>query len=186
MGDVERCINDELPFEIPKSWEWARLKEIVYNRGQMIPKEDFCYIDIGSIDNQKQKLNENESVISPEKAPSRARKIVNLGDVLYSTVRPYLHNICIVDCPFSLQPIASTGFAVFTCHTGYFNKFLLYYLLSPDFDSYANDSDNSKGVAYPAINDSKLYKALIPVPPTSEQHRIVAKIDNILPILNVL
>ena len=53
--------------------------------------------------------------------------------------------------------------------------------MSPDFDAYANDTDNAKGIAYPAINDNKLYRALIPVPPESEQKRIVEKIKEALP-----
>lgn len=177
------CIADEVPFEIPESWEWARLSGIVFNRGQMTPSADFCYIDIGSIDNKKQQLSEEENIISAEKAPSRARKVVAQGDILYSTVRPYLHNMCIINKEFSHQPIASTGFAALVCHSDYFNEFLFYYLMSPEFDAYANDTDNAKGVAYPAINDAKLYQALIPVPPYSEQIRIVTKIKKLLPYI---
>ena len=175
------CIADEVPFEIPESWEWVRLSKIVYSRGQMTPADDFCYIDIGSIDNKNQKLSDEENIITADKAPSRARKIVAIGDILYSTVRPYLHNMCVVDRSFSHQPIASTGFAALTCHTGFYNEFLFYYLMSPDFDAYANDTGNAKGIAYPAINDNKLYRALIPVPPESEQKRIVEKIKEALP-----
>ena len=178
------CIADEVPFEIPASWEWVRLSKIVYNRGQMEPANDFCYIDIGSIDNKHQKLSDEENIIAIDKAPSRARKIVDIGDILYSTVRPYLHNMCIVDRPFSHQPIASTGFAALTCHTGFYNEFLFYYLMSPDFDAYVNDTDNAKGVAYPAINDNKLYQALIPVPPEAEQKKIVEKIKKVLPYVD--
>mgnify|MGYP000519613196 CR=1 FL=1 len=178
------CIADEVPFDIPDTWEWVRLSKIVYNRGQMAPANDFCYIDIGSIDNKHQKLSDAENIIAIDKVPSRAGKIVDIGDILYSTVRPYLHNMCIVDRPFSHQPIASTGFAALTCHTGFYNEFLFYYLMSPDFDAYANDTDNAKGVAYPAINDNKLYQALIPVPPEAEQKRIVEKIKEVLPYVD--
>ena len=178
------CIADEVPFEIPESWEWVRLGKIVYNRGQMKPIDDFCYIDIGSIDNKNQKLNDEEFIITADKAPSRARKIVAIGDILYSTVRPYLHNMCIVNRSFSHQPIASTGFAALTCHTGFYNKFLFYYLMSPDFDAYANSTDNAKGVAYPAINDTKLYRALIPVPPEEEQKRIIKRLKKVLPYVD--
>ena len=174
-----RSLADEVPFDIPDSWEWVRLGSIVYNRGQITPSTDFCYIDIGSIDNKKQKLNPTDTVIAPDKAPSRARKLIDKGDVLYSTVRPYLHNMCIVDRDFSCIPIASTGFAVLTCHAELCNKFLFYYMMSPDFDAYANNTDNAKGVAYPAINDDRLYKALIPIPPLGEQFRIVSAIESV-------
>ncbi len=175
--------ENEIPFEIPESWEWCRLKEAVYNHGQKVPDNRFSYIDIGSIDNNRQRLNEKENIIEAKDAPSRARRIVKKDDIVYSTVRPYLHNVAIVDKIFSEEPIASTGFAVFSCFNGVYNKFLFYYLLSPEFDKYANDGDNAKGVAYPAINDEKLYKAIIPLPPLAEQRRIVAKIEELMPLV---
>jgi type I restriction enzyme S subunit len=176
--------EDEIPFDIPESWAWVRLRNVVYNRGQITPNERFSYIDIGSINNKKQILNENESIIEPYDAPSRARKIVDCGDILYSTVRPYLHNMCIIDREFSCQPIASTGFAVMTCCEGIYNKFLFNYLQSPTFDAYANSNENSKGVAYPAINDDRLYRAIVPIPPFEEQKRIVAKIEELMPFID--
>ena len=175
--------EEEIPFDIPESWCWCRLGEIVYNNGQKTPDKEFSYIDIGSINNEHQKLNEKENFIQPDKAPSRARKIVKFGDVIYSTVRPYLHNMCIIDKEFTKEPIASTGFAVMTSFPGLLNKYLFYYLLSPTFDNYANDTDNAKGVAYPAINADKLYKGIVPLPPLSEQKRIVAAIEKFMPLI---
>ena len=175
--------EDEIPFDIPESWCWCRLGEIVYNNGQKTPDKEFSYIDIGSIDNEHQKLNEKENFIQPENAPSRARKIVKKGDIIYSTVRPYLHNMCIIDKDFEKEPIASTGFAVLACYPQINNQYLFYYLLSPSFDNYANDTKNSKGVAYPAINDDRLYKGIVPLPPLAEQKRIVAAIEKFMPLI---
>ena len=177
VGKNEPVKLEDLPFDIPDSWSWARLKDIVYNNGQKTPTSDFSYIDIGSIDNIHQKLSSVENIVSADKAPSRARKIIKYGDILYSTVRPYLHNMCIIDKRFSKEAIASTGFAVLSCEEGMVNKYLFYYMLSPIFDQYANSTENSKGVAYPAINDDRLYKALVPIPPQSEQKRIWKNIE---------
>ena len=181
-GDI-RGIDDEIPYLLPSGWEWARLGCLVFNHGQIAPNQPFSYIDIGSINNVDLCLNEVDNIIQANDAPSRARRLVEFGDILYSTVRPYLHNMCIVDREFSAKPIASTGLAVMACCSGLLNRYLFFYLQSPQFDLYANDGDNAKGVAYPAINDEKLYRALIPVPPTKEQYRIAEVIDSIFPAL---
>lgn len=183
-GSKILCIDEEIPFEIPNDWGWIRLGKLTYNHGQKKPNCDFCYIDIGSVNNEEQILNKSETVLSADKAPSRARKIVKFGDILYSTVRPYLHNMCIINRSFTFEPIASTGFAVLTCHSNYLNEFLFMYMMSPIFDEYANRNENSRGVAYPAINDSRLSVALIPVPPVSEQQRIIDKYKRIINILS--
>ena len=58
--------------------------------------------------------------------------------------------------------------------------------MSPTWDKYANATDNAKGVAYPAINDKKLYAGLIPLPPIEEQKRIVERLDTLLPLCDTL
>ena len=175
--------DNEKPFDIPDSWQWVRLGNLVYNRQQKKPDNKFSYIDIGSIDNVHQKLNEKENIINPEEAPSRARKPVNVGDIIYSTVRPYLHNATIIDRKSIYEMIASTGFAAMVCFEGLLNKYLLSFLISPTFDNYANAIGNSKGMAYPAINDKTFYNATIPLPPFAEQKRIVAKLEELMPLL---
>ena len=182
--NLPEIMKDEMPFLIPNTWRWVRLKEIVYNRGQKKPTSKFWYIDISSIDNTRQKLKQAINIIDAENAPSRARRIVDVGDILYSTVRPYLHNMCIIDSTSPFESIASTGLAAMTCYNKVYNKYLFYYLLSASFDQYANSLENSKGVAYPAINDERLYKAVIPLPPVDEQKRIVEKIEVIFPLID--
>lgn len=176
---LQEITEDEIPFEIPESWEWVRLGRITHNWGQKVPDKLFDYIDVASIDNINGCLGKDENLVQASDAPSRARKIVREGSVLYSTVRPYLLNICIVDKQFKHEPIASTAFAVLHPYQGIFEKYLYHVLRSPMFVSYV--SSVMIGVAYPAINDANLLAGLIPLPPLEEQKRIVAKIEELIP-----
>lgn len=169
--------EDEYLIDSPSFWNWSRLAYVTKNHGQTVPDKDFCYIDVGTLDNVHQRLAVEENLVSANDAPSRARKIVQVGDVLYSTVRPYLHNICIVDREFSRMPIASTAFCVMKPNERVLlNKFLFYWLLTPEFDRYSN-GDPSKGALYPAIGEKDLLRGVIPIPSIEEQSLIVEKID---------
>lgn len=178
--------DDEIPFEIPNNWRWVRIGDATYNHGQRTPDKRFCYIDVGTLDNVNHKLNDNENIIEAKDAPSRAKKIVKYDDVLYSTVRPYLHNICIVDKDFSCEPIASTAFAVMhTFDNCLLSRFLYYWLLSEWFDKYAN-GDSSKGTLYPAIGEKDFFMGLVPLAPFEEQKRIVKIIDEIFAQIDLI
>ncbi|WP_232294321.1 restriction endonuclease subunit S domain-containing protein [Syntrophaceticus schinkii] len=124
--------EDEIPFELPNGWEWVRLKDVGYDFGQKKPDKKFTYIDVGSINQEKSVLGENNNILNPENAPSRARKIVANGTVIYSTVRPYLLNIAIIDQDFIYEPIVSTAFAIVHPYNGIFNKYI-YYCLKSNF-----------------------------------------------------
>ena len=178
--------EEEKPFAIPANWCWVRLGEIVSNNGQRVPDSTFVYIDIGSIDNNNHCLNKENKILEPCDAPSRARKIVQFGDLLYSTVRPYLHNICIIDRNFPYMPIASTGFAVMSCKSQVINKYLFFCLISAYFDKYVNKGENSRGALYPAIPEKKFYEGIIPLPPLAEQKRIVAALEASLKLVDTI
>ena len=170
----------------PSYWSWSRLGYITKNHGQIVPDTDFCYIDVGTLDNVHQRLAEKENLVNAKDAPSRARKIVQLGDVLYSTVRPYLHNICIIDKDYSRTPIASTAFCVMQANESVLlNKYLFYWLLTPEFDKYSN-GDPSKGALYPAIGEKDLLRGVIPLPSVDEQRLIVEKIEQAFSVLDTI
>lgn len=92
--------------------------------------------------------------------------------------------MCIVDMQFSYMPIVSIGFAVLSCHYNVFNKYIFYYLFTSAFGSYANSNENAKGVAYSAINDDRLYHAVITLLPFAKQKRIIVQIEELLPYID--
>ena len=169
--------KDEKLFELPKGWQWCRLRDIGHDWGQKKPDVDFTYIDVGSV-NKELGLIENARITNAEEAPSRARKLVKKGTVLYSTVRPYLLNIAVVDKNIFPEPIASTAFAIIHPLEGVSSSFIYRYLRSPSFVGYVESCQT--GIAYPAINDKQFFNGLIPLPPKEEQHRIVAKVDELM------
>ncbi|EAA8440718.1 restriction endonuclease subunit S [Salmonella enterica] len=169
--------EEEKPFELPAGWEWIQISEIGHDWGQKTPDENFTYIDVGSI-NKEYGIIEEPSILSSKDAPSRARKIVQKGTVIYSTVRPYLLNIAIIESAFSPEPIASTAFAIIHPYTAMNANFIYYYLRSPVFINYVESCQT--GVAYPAINDKQFFSGIIAVPPSSEQARITKKIKELM------
>lgn len=175
--------SDDSPYTIPDSWVWTRISDIGHDWGQKEPSDDFTYIDVGSID-QRAGIIRSPSVLSASEAPSRARKIVKTGTVIYSTVRPYLLNIAIVDQDFDPEPIASTAFAIVHPFEGVSAGFLYRYLRSATFIAYVEDCQT--GIAYPAINDKQFFSAWFPLPPLAEQQRIVAKVDELMALCDAL
>ncbi len=175
--------EEEKPFELPEGWEWVRISAIGHDWGQKTPDKDFTYIDVGSI-NKEYGIIEEPSILSAKDAPSRARKIVQQGTIIYSTVRPYLLNIAIIENEILPEPIASTAFAIIHPYTAMDANFIYYYLRSPVFVCYVENCQT--GVAYPAINDKQFFSGITPVPPSLEQVRIANKIKELMSLCDQL
>jgi type I restriction enzyme, S subunit len=174
---------DDVPYPIPEGWVWTKLADIGHDWGQKEPSGDFTYIDVSSVD-QRAGIIRSPIVLPASEAPSRARKIVRVGTVIYSTVRPYLLNIAIIDQEFEPEPIASTAFAIVHPFEGVTAGFLYRYLRSATFISYVEGCQT--GIAYPAINDKQFFSAWFPLPPLAEQQRIVAKVDELMALCDAL
>lgn len=175
--------DNSLPFNIPSSWKWARIEDLGHDLGQKKPDKTFTYVDVGSINKELGYIDE-PSILEHSEAPSRARKLVQKNTVIYSTVRPYLLNIAVIDRDFNPEPIASTAFAIIHPLSGISSSYIYRYLRSPSFIEYVESVQT--GIAYPAINDKQFFFGLIPVPPSAEQHRIVAKVDELMALCDQL
>ena len=172
------------PFPIPNHWKWSLIANVADACGQRVPDRSFTYIDVGSIDNTRGLIKSEPEVIAPENAPSRARKLVRPGTVIYATVRPYLKNIAVIDRDFSPPAIVSTAFAILHPKPFLDVRYLFYWLRSKAFE--AQVAERMKGVAYPAINDGEFRACAIPLPPLAEQKRIVAKVDELMALCDRL
>lgn len=168
-------ITEEIPFELPASWNWARGKMVFMPMESTKPTSDFIYIDVDAVNN-KLNIIDNAKQMSIDNAPSRATRKLHQNDILFSMVRPYLRNIALVDDTYK-SAIASTGFYVITPGIVYFPKFLFYLMLS----NYVVDGLNTfmKGDNSPSINNSHIENYLYPLPPFKEQQRIVAQIERL-------
>ena len=158
----------------PNGWCLIQGKSLYKPMKSMKPKDSvFNYIDIDSINNAKQSID-SVKVVKTENAPSRASRYTQKGDIVFSMVRPYLKNIAIVpanDC------IASTGFYVCSPSNVAISKYC-YYLMISDY-TVSGLNQFMKGDNSPSINRGDIDNWLFPLPPLSEQHRIVAKIEEL-------
>lgn len=125
------------------------------------------YIDISSVDDRGRVSRTKE--IPFGEAPSRARRVVRSGDILVSTVRPYLRAFAkIDDAPANLT--ASTGFAVLSPRPTVAGEFLYQFIRSNRFVNFL--IERMVGSNYPAVNAGDVAMCPIPLPPMDEQARI--------------
>ena len=165
-----------------QDWTNVKLGEICekaakIKRKEVIPDEEFIYLDISGIDNQSNRIVDYKKYHWND-APSRAQQIVKVGDTLFSTVRTYLRNIAMVDNSKYENQICSSGFTVIRAINGLADsKFLFAISLSEGFLQPLNKLQT--GTSYPAVRDDDVFSQFIPLPPLPEQRAIVAKIEQL-------
>jgi len=137
------------------------------------PDVSFLYVDVSGVSNKTLEITTSEELLGKD-APSRARRIVSAGDVIFATVRPTLRRIAIVPDYLDGQ-VVSTGYFVFKPTSEVFNRFLFYYLQTQSFMGKMESLQS--GASYPAVNDTQVKGQSISYPPIPEQQRIVAILD---------
>ena len=183
IGNEERCIDDEIPFEIPDSWEWVKLGNIS-NYGSCINIESIdipdkmWILDLEDIEKDTGRLLTKKTK-KEVKSLSTKHRFYN-RQILYSKLRPYLNKVIIADedgcCTSEILPITFYG--------NIYPEYAQLFLMSPYFVSYANQC--SYGVKMPRLGTDDGKNAFFPLPPLSEQKRIVEKIQTLMPIIEIL
>jgi len=144
---------------------------------------EFTYIDISSVNKDIFQI-ESPKVLLGIDAPSRARKVVEKGDVVFATTRPNLKNIAIVSEDYT-NPIASTGFCLLRTKKELLNnEYLFYFLISEKVQEYIQPF--IKGAQYPAISDKDLLSIEIPFLSIKKQEESVNRIKSIFDVSNNL
>ena len=173
--------EDEIPFDIPASWEWVRLGTVLLPTQNKKPSgEHFDYIDIDAVDNVANRIREPKH-IPVAQASSRAIREIAPGDVLFSLVRPYLKNIALVE-KIHADCIASSGFYVCRPSCGIDRAFLFHLMVSDYVVSGINSS--IKGFNSPSVRPDNITDFLVPLPPLAEQKLIVERLENLFVHLN--
>ncbi|WP_454288233.1 restriction endonuclease subunit S [Rhizobium arsenicireducens] len=162
--------------ELPEQWQHPPLWAVATCNDEVLgegtdPEKEIVYLEISGVTAGVGITDVTEMTFS--EAPSRARRKVQAGDVVVSTVRTYLRAIApVVDPPENL--IVSTGFAVLRPRT-VTSEYLGYVVQAESFVSEV--IARSVGVSYPAINSGDLVKIKIPYPPLAEQRAIASFLD---------
>ena len=174
------CIADEVPFEIPESWEWVRLGSIGdWGSGatpsRSIPEYyggDIPWLKTGDLnDGYIECIPENISRLALEKTSVRLNPT---GSVLIAMYGATIGKVGILTFP------ATTNQACCAClPIDIYNEYLFYFLMSQK----VSFVKRGEGGAQPNISKEKIIATLMPLPPLAEQYRIVAKIKGVLPFV---
>lgn len=172
--------DDEIPFDIPETWIWIRVGDVgSWGSGATPPRTNPAYYG-GSIpwlktgdlnDGFMKEVPEFITELALEKTSVRLNPV---GSVLMTMYGATIGKLGILEIP------VTTNQACCACipYAGMYNKYLFYYLMSMR-QTYIGMAE---GGAQPNISKEKIVNSILPLPPLEEQHRIVAKLEEILPL----
>ena len=182
-GSKEVCIDDEIPFEVPDSWMWTRLKSLGYTqtgntpstshpeyRGGYIPFITPGDIFDGIIDYRNQGLSEIGKDVA-RVCPAGSILQVCIGGSIGKAALS-VHEVAFNQQINAISPVVVSS------------KYVLAAVTSFMFLSAMKES--AGGTATPILNRTLWDKMLIPLPPLNEQNRIVSMIEQLFPVVSTL
>lgn len=163
-----------------KGWEEYKLKELTdmncMSIGKDYPFSEIQYLDTGSITLNK---IEGYQYFNIKEAPSRAKRLVQKDDIIYSTVRPIQRHFGFIENP-SPNLVVSTGFAVISAKKEKANpKFLYYWLSSDEVVNYLDSVAEGSTSAYPSLRPDDIGQLEIIIPTLPEQTAIAEVLSSL-------
>lgn len=161
---------EEQPYEVPENWVWVRLGAVCNASKEKSNdfSNDIKYIGL-------EHLEKDQGIVgfsSADKVKS-TKNAFKKGQILYGRLRPYLnkHDIC------SFDGVCSTDILVFEASNLVSNVLVDKFLNLPFFIDYV--VSNSKGINLPRVSEETVLNTTFPLPPISEQQRIVERIEEL-------
>jgi len=180
-NSLPSVVDQHAPFRLPKHWVWTRLGEVT-NYGETakadVIADDAWLLDLEDIEKDRSRVLRR--VTFSERRSLSDKNAFRAGDVLYCKLRPYLNKVIVADqdgfCTTEILPVR--------CHGGWVPVYFEVVLKSPYFLRYVNEK--SYGMKMPRLGTADGRNAAFPLPPLAEQHRIVAKVDELMALCDRL
>ena len=177
-----KCIDDEIPFEIPQSWCWVRLGNIGdWGSGSTPAKGRSDYYGGNVLWLRTGELNngivyDTEIKITDKALQECSFRLNKVGDVMIAMYGATIGKVAIAGKEMTTNQ-ACCGCTPICI----LNKYLFYFLMGSQEDFIKK----GEGGAQPNISREKIVAHLMPLPPFEEQNRIVEKIESILPLIEL-
>ena len=188
-GEV-KCIDEEIPFEIPQGWEWCRLRDIILgtNAGkspncEKRPKksEEWGVLTTTSI--QENAFLSNENKVLPKHYVINPEHCVRYGDILITRAGPVNRTgiVCMVEYNCDKLILSDKTVRIDYMHDYCNPKFLVFVLNSSAIHELVMSATVGMAASQVNVSQGSIQNTLIPFPPSKEQQRIVNKLEALLP-----
>ncbi len=193
IGKEIRDVSEEVPFEIPDSWEWCKVGDLCSNMSGLSYKKDLLsqknekmvrVLRGGNIADGKYLVKNDDVQISSQFVKTELYLKKNYMITPSVTSMEHIGKIALIDRDFEDTVVG--GFVLMLIphlNNDVLAKYLLYAFSTKYHRECCRSITHKSGQAFYNLSREKLMEIYVPIPPLPEQHRIVAKIEELLPFI---